>query len=244
MSIKVIVNGAFGKMGRVTCEHINQAPDLELVAKLGHGDDLVTEIKASRAEVVIDFTAADVVFGNVTQILEAGVSAVVGTSGLKAEQLHVLSQQAEDKQLGVIVAPNFSIGGVLMMKYAADAVKYLPNAEVIEMHHQGKRDAPSGTAMKTCEMMANAREKEIDLQSPQIETIRGSRGANYLNIPVHAVRLPGLVAHQQVIFGSTGETLTIRHDSTSRDCFMPGVLLACRRVVALKSLVYGLEHLL
>lgn len=220
MSIKVIVSGARGKMGVVTVNAIEAAKDLELVAQTDMQDDLANAIKSNRADVVVDFTLPDCVFKNTQTIIEQNARPVIGTTGLMPDQIEALQKQCEKHHVGGIIAPNFSLGAVLMMRYAADAAKYLSNAEIIEMHHAQKVDAPSGTAKKTAEMM----QKE--------------------NIPIHSVRLPGLFAHQAVIFGGDGETLTIRHDGMDRNAMMPGVLLACRKVMELDRLVYGLENIL
>lgn len=244
MGIDVIINGAYGRMGQVTINAINQASDLTLVAKLGREDNLDAAIKAHSAKVVIDFTTANAVYQNIITILKAGARPVIGTSGLLAFQIASLKKLCQERKLGAIIAPNFSIGAVLMMKFAADTAKYLPNVEILEMHHSGKEDSPSGTAIKTADMISESRTSSPHSLPKPKETIPGARGANYHDIPIHAIRLPGLVAHQQVFFGGEGETLAICHNSIDRQCFMPGVLLACRKVVKLNKLVYGLEHLL
>ena len=241
--IKVIVNGAAGRMGSLAVKTIENDAECELVGQLEHDDDLSAAIKSTDADVVVDFTTAEVVFDNAMAIVNAGARPVMGTSGLTPEQLEALQQLCTAKQLGGIVVPNFSLGAVLMMKYAQDAAKYLPHVEIIEMHHDAKQDSPSGTALKTAAMIAESRKETIDVKVGR-ETVKGARGAAVNDIAVHAVRLPGLVAHQQVIFGAVGETLTLRHDSINRDCFMPGVLLACKKVMALDNLVYGLESVL
>ena len=208
------------------------------------GDDLIARIKASQAQAVVDFTTAAVAFENTRKILEAGVHPVVGTSGLLAEQVAELQQLAEDKGIGGLIAPNFAIGAVLLMKYAQDAAKYLPDVEVIELHHNRKADAPSGTAVKTAQLIAEARKEIPKALVEEKELFEGARGSEVHGVRVHSLRLPGLVAHQEVIFGGTGETLTIRHDSIHRESFMPGVCLACRKVIGTQQLFYGLEHLL
>ncbi len=237
--IRVLVNGAFGRMGLVTQAAIKQQTDLELVGSIGKTDNLEDSIKKAKADVVIDFTLPHTVFNNTETIIKVGARPVIGTSGLNPDQIKTLSQQCEQKKLGAIIAPNFSVGAVLMMRYAADAIKYFPHAEIIEMHHDKKVDSPSGTAAKTAQLMAANREnaETINHDTP-------ARGHAEQNIPIHSVRLPGLFAHQMVIFGGNGETLTIRHDSTDRDSMMPGVCMACRKVVELDHLVYGLENIL
>ena len=243
-NIRVLVNGAKGRMGQEVVKAVTAAADLELVDQTDLGDDLIARIKASQAQAVVDFTTAAVAFENTRKILEAGVHPVVGTSGLLAEQVAELQQLAEDKGIGGLIAPNFAIGAVLLMKYAQDAAKYLPDVEVIELHHNRKADAPSGTAVKTAQLIAEARKEIPKALVEEKELFEGARGSKVHGVRVHSLRLPGLVAHQEVIFGGTGETLTIRHDSIHRESFMPGVCLACRKVIGTQQLFYGLEHLL
>ena len=242
--IRVLVNGAKGLMGQEVVKAVTVASDLELVDQTDLGDDLIARIKASQAQAVVDFTTAAVAFENTRKILEAGVHPVVGTSGLLAEQVVKLQQLAQDKGIGGLIAPNFAIGAVLLMKYAQDAAKYLPDVEVIELHHNRKADAPSGTAVKTAQLIAEARQEIPKALVEEKELFEGARGSEVHGLRVHSLRLPGLVAHQEVIFGGTGETLTIRHDSIHRESFMPGVCLACRKVIGTQQLFYGLEHLL
>ncbi len=243
-NIRVLVNGAKGRMGQEVVKAVTAAADLELVDQTDLGDDLIARIKASQAQAVVDFTTAAVAFENTRKILEAGVHPVIGTSGLLAEQVAELQQLAEDKGIGGLIAPNFAIGAVLLMKYAQDAAKYLPDVEVIELHHNRKADAPSGTAVKTAQLIAEARQEIPKALVEEKELFEGARGSEVHGVRVHSLRLPGLVAHQEVIFGGTGETLTIRHDSIHRESFMPGVCLACRKVIGTQQLFYGLEHLL
>lgn len=244
MPIKILINGAFGRMGQMTVKAINEQSQFELVGQTGREYDLKKSIQDSHAQVVIDFTHPESVFKNTATIIEAGAHPVIGTSGLTAKQISTLQEKCAALKLGGIIAPNFSLGAVLMMKYAKEIVKYMPHVEIIEMHHDKKIDSPSGTAMRSAEIMANAMQTVNQSALTSRETISGSRGANYLNIPIHAVRLPGFLAHQQIIFGNTGEILTLRHDSIDRQSFMPGVCLACEKVVALDKLVYGLEEIL
>ncbi|MEC8434479.1 MAG: 4-hydroxy-tetrahydrodipicolinate reductase [SAR324 cluster bacterium] len=242
--MRVLVNGAKGRMGQEVVKAVTAASDLELVDQTDLGDDLIARIKASQAQAVVDFTTAAVAFENTLKILEAGVHPVVGTSGLLAEQVAELQQLAEDKGIGGLIAPNFAIGAVLLMKYAQDAARYLLDVEVIELHHNRKADAPSGTAVKTAQLIAEARKEIPKALVEEKELFEGARGSEVHGVRVHSLRLPGLVAHQEVIFGGTGETLTIRHDSIHRESFMPGVCLACRKVIGTQQLFYGLEHLL
>ena len=242
--IRVLVNGAKGRMGQEVVKAVTTAADLELVDQTDLGDDLIARIKASQSQAVVDFTTAAVAFENTRKILEAGVHPIVGTSGLLAGQVVELQQLAKDKDIGGLIAPNFAIGAVLLMKYVQDAAKYLPDVEVIELHHNRKADAPSGTAVKTAQLIADARQEIPKALVEEKELFEGARGSEVHGVRVHSLRLPGLVAHQEVIFGGTGETLTIRHDSIHRESFMPGVCLACRKVIGTQQLFYGLEHLL
>lgn len=244
MAISVLVNGAFGKMGELAVKMFNNHPDFCLVGSLGRQDNLAAEIINKKAKIVVDLTNAEVVFKNTQTIIEAGAHPVIGTTGLTQNQISLLQKQCHDLKLGGIIAPNFSLGAVLMMKQAQEIAKFFPQVEIIEMHHDGKLDAPSGTAVYTAEMLSTSRKFFSDKKKDLRETIPGSRGASYNDIPIHAIRLPGLVAHQQIIFGGSGETLTLRHDTIDRQCFMPGLLLACQKVIEMHELVYGLEKIL
>ncbi|WP_019215370.1 4-hydroxy-tetrahydrodipicolinate reductase [Legionella tunisiensis] len=243
MPARVIVNGAQGKMGMLACETIKNHPDFELVAGLGHQDNLRQAIREKQATIVIDLTRADSVYENSLTIIENGAHPVIGTSGLIEEQIQHLQRLCAEQKLGGIIVPNFSIAAVLMMRFAAQAARFLPEVEIIEAHHQQKFDAPSGTAMKTAEMIAKARRQE-KRELPSHELIPGARGCSHQNVNIHSLRLPGILARQQVIFGSSGETLTLTHDSIDRASFMPGIILSCQRVQQLDSLYYGLEQLL
>jgi 4-hydroxy-tetrahydrodipicolinate reductase len=243
MTIRVLVNGANGRMGQASVKAINDDPELTLVGNGSKQDNLAELIKELKAQVVVDFTNADAVAASVQTIIDSGVHPIIGTSGLLGEQVKQYQEQCAKLKLGGIIAPNFSLGAVLMMKHAQEIAKYFSHVEIIEMHHDGKLDSPSGTALRTAEMLA-VNFKPIENTKKSRENIPGARGASHHKIPIHAIRLPGLVAHEQVIFGATGETLTLRHDSIDRVCFMPGVVLACKKVIALKELVYGLEHIL
>ena len=243
MSNNVIVNGAHGKMGTLACKTIQEHPDFHLVASLGRGDNLKSAIISTRANIVIDLTRADCVYENSLTIINQGAHPVIGTSGLLDDQICTLQQLCEENKLGGIIVPNFSISAVLMMRFAAEAARLLPEVEIIETHHQQKLDAPSGTAIKTAEMIANARRAEKAIL-PLKELLPGARGATHRDVNIHSIRLPGVLARQSVIFGNTGETLTITHDSIDRSSFMPGLILACQKVTGLDGLYYGLEHLL
>lgn len=243
MSIRVIVNGAQGKMGLLACETLQQHPDFELVGQLSRHDNLRAAIAAARADVVVDLTRADCAYDNSLAIIDSGAHPVIGTSGLLPAQMTELTRLCAEKKLGGIIVPNFSIGAVLMMQFAAAAARFLPDVEIIESHHQHKFDAPSGTAMKTAELIAAARKNEAEIH-PEHELLTGARGGTHHGIHVHSLRLPGVVAKQEVIFGSTGETLTLSHNSIDRISFMPGIVLCCQKVSSLQGLYYGMEHLL
>ena len=230
-------------MGKESVKAVSEDPDLDLVAQTDLGDNLPGEISQTKAQVVVDFTTAAVAMKNADCIIESGARPVIGTSGLLPEQVAELQKLCNKQNLGGIIVPNFAIGAVLMMKYSQDAAKYFPHVEVIEMHHDRKADAPSGTAIKTANLLAESR-GTVPPTVDEKEILSGARGANTEDIRIHSVRLPGLVAHQEVIFGGQSQTLTIRHDSIHRDSFMPGVCLACKKVMDLNELVYGLEHLL
>lgn len=243
MLTRVIVNGAHGKMGSLACETLQKHNDFELVAQLGKQDDLAQAIRDTQAKIVVDLTSADSVYQNSLTIIKQGAHPVIGASGLLPEQIKELSALCEAQGLGGIIVPNFSISAVLMMLFAAKAAEYFTEVEIIETHHQQKLDAPSGTALKTAEMIAAARKKTKNKLNLK-ELIPGARGGTHCDVSIHSLRLPGVLARQQVIFGNSGETLSIIDDSIDRSCFMPGVVLACQKVLGLTSLVYGLEHIL
>jgi 4-hydroxy-tetrahydrodipicolinate reductase len=241
--IKVGVLGARGRMGAEVVKAVTEAADLELVAALDLGDSL-DQLKASGAQVVVDFTTPDSVMANLEFLISNGINAVVGTTGFDAGRISKLEKMiAASPKVGVLIAPNFAIGAVLMMEFATKAAKYFESAEIIELHHPDKVDAPSGTASRTAEQMSKAR-KDAGLTAMPDATstsLDGARGASVGDIPVHSVRLRGLIAHQEVLLGGLGETLTIRHDSLDRAGFMPGVLLGVRKVISQPGLTIGLE---
>ncbi len=241
--VKVLVNGAKGRMGQEAAKAISADPSLELVGGIDSEDDLAASIVSLKPDVVVDFTVASAGFTNTKTILENGARPVIGTSGFQQDQVEELQRFASEKQLGGLIAPNFSVGAVLMMKFAAEAARYLPDVEVIEAHSPQKQESPSGTALRTAELIAQARRSQ-PAQTSDKELISGARGASLNEVPLHAVRLPGVVAQQTVFFGGTGETLKIEHNSQNRESFMPGVCLACREVVKHKELVFGLEYLM
>ncbi len=241
--VPVIVNGAYGKMGSLACETLNQDARFELIGRLGREDNLAQAIQEMQPAVVVDLTNADSVYENTRLIIEMGVHPVIGTSGLLTEQISELQNLCLQQNLGGIIVPNFSISAVLMMSFAAKAAAYFTEVEIIEAHHQQKLDAPSGTAIKTAELIAANQNKPRNCLQTR-ELIAGARGANHQKINIHSIRLPGILARQEVLFGNKGETLSIIDNSISRECYMPGLLLSCEKVCSLDHLVYGLEHIL
>ncbi|WP_031939808.1 4-hydroxy-tetrahydrodipicolinate reductase [Prescottella defluvii] len=244
--IRVGVLGAKGKVGRAMCEAVEQADDLELVAGVDQGER-IEHLVDERAQVVIDFTHPDVVMDNLQFLIANGIHAVVGTTGFDDARLaQVQSWLAEKPGVGVLIAPNFAIGAVLSMRFAAAAARFFDSVEVIELHHPNKADAPSGTAYRTAALIAEAREKAGRGPSPDATTaeLEGARGADVNGVRVHSVRLAGLVAHQEVLLGTQGETLTIRHDSIDRNSFAPGVLLSVREIGQRPGLTVGIDPLL
>lgn len=261
--IRIIIVGALGKMGRETVQAVSQKSDMEIVGLLdvthagclfaeltGTGpqlaveDDLEALIQREKPDVMIDFTNPQAVFNNARAALAGGVACVVGTTGLNEVELKQLEKLAHANETGVAVIPNFAIGAVLMMKFAREASQYLPDVEIIEIHHDQKMDAPSGTALKTAEMINANRGAMAPKNIHEFEKLTGSRGGNAGDIRIHSVRLPGFVAHQEVIFGGPGQSLTIRHDSYDRVSFMPGVLMVVQKIQGIKGLVYGMDALL
>lgn len=246
MTIRVGVLGAAGRMGSQACRSVEATDDLELVAALGSGDprSMLTD---AGAEVAVDLTRPDAVMDNVRFCVEHGIHTVIGTSGMDDERLATLrGWLAYVPKVHSVVVPNFAVGAVLMMRFAEQAARFYESVEIVELHHPDKVDAPSGTAVRTAAGIARAR-RDAGLGPPPDATstqLDGARGAEVDGVRVHAVRLRGLVAHQEVLLGTAGETLTIRHDSYDRASFMPGVLLAVRQVATLPGLTVGLEPLL
>ena len=237
---RVAVLGARGRMGAEVVRAVEGADDLSLAAALDVGDPL----DLSGADVAVDFTHPDAVMGNLRACVGAGVHAVVGTTGFDAARLDELRALLDGTPVGVLVAPNFGIAAVLMMQFAAQAARHFESVEIVELHHARKADAPSGTARRTAELVAQARAGMPAMPDATTSALEGARGADVDGVRVHAVRLAGLVAHQEVLLGGAGESLTIRHDSYDRASFMPGVLLGVRSVAARPGLTVGLEHLL
>jgi 4-hydroxy-tetrahydrodipicolinate reductase len=244
--VRVGVLGAQGRMGAEVCRAVEAADDMDLVARVDVGDAL-TDLVDAGAEVVVDFTHPDVVLDNLRFCVEHDIRVVVGTSGFTPAKLDTVREWLSAKpSLGVLVVPNFALGAVLSMKFAQLAARYYPSAEIIELHHAGKADAPSGTAAHTASLIAEARASAGLGSAPDATTsaLEGARGALVDDVRVHSVRLAGLVAHQEVLFGGEGETLTIRHDSLDRKSFMPGVLLGIRETLGRTGLTVGLENVL
>ena len=264
-AIRVAVAGAAGRMGREVVRALSAARDLALVAAIDRSEvnsdagtlagiaclgvpvqtDLRKALEDSGAQVLVDFTIPSSALGNIEIALNCGVAPVVGTTGLSTSDLDQVRRWCDDSASPALVAPNFAIGAVLMMQFAEQAAAHLPDVEIIELHHEKKIDSPSGTALLTAQKIAAARSgSPAQLPREPVEKIAHARGADTGGVRIHSIRLPGFVAHQEVIFGGAGQTLTIRHDSTDRASFMPGVLLAIRQVRGLQGLTVGLEHLL
>ncbi|MBD2176459.1 4-hydroxy-tetrahydrodipicolinate reductase [Pseudanabaena sp. FACHB-1998] len=269
VQIPVVVSGATGKMGREIIKAIAQAPDMYLVGAIGRkhiGEDIGEVIGIGELEipvtdnlevvlaqasqepqlpVMIDVTHPSIIYDNIRSAIAYGVRPVVGTTGLSEQQIADLAIFADKASTGCIIAPNFSVGVILMQQAAIAAAKYFQHVEIIELHHNQKADAPSGTAIKTAQMLSELGQSFNPTLVEEKEHLTGARGATYgENIHIHSVRVPGLVARQEVIFGAMGETLKIEHNASDRTCYMAGVLLCVRKVLALKSLIYGLEKLL
>lgn len=262
--IKVAISGAAGRMGSETVRAVAKETDIQLVAAIdkyragedigavvGIGNigvvvepDLETALTNSRPDVVVDFTNPESVLTNIRLALKCGVRPVIGTTGLSEANLATVDEWCQEAGLSCLIAPNFAIGAILMMKFAVDAAKYLPHVEIIELHHDQKLDAPSGTAIKTAEAISKVRENFRQGHFSEEEKIEGSRGGEYDGMRIHSVRLPGFVAHQEVIFGGLGQVLTIKHDSISRESFMPGVILAIREIVSRHGVIYGLDKVM
>lgn len=247
--IKVAVCGAYGKMGKEVCEAVENEPSMKLVAKIdlqGSACKTIEEARLStEIDVLVDFTQPKSIYENAKYCIKNGIKIVIGTTGLKDEEIDYLKKISAEYKTGCLIAPNFSTGAVLMMMFSKMAAKYFDNAEIIELHHNQKKDAPSGTAIKTALMMSEAKETFKKGNCDETETIEGSRGGtSYSDIQIHSVRMPGYIASQEVIFGSSGQIFKIRHDSMDRKCYMDGVLMAVKHVVDKNDFVYGLENIM
>lgn len=241
--ITVLVNGARGKMGRTVVAAVNAAEDLTLQAEVDIDDDLAAAL-AHKPGVMVDFTAPSAAFDNAQAALAAGVAPIVGTTGMSVEQVDDLARRAERAEIGGAVIPNFAIGAVLMMRLAETAAPYFDAVEVVESHSPAKLDAPSGTAVATVHRLAAARQQQFGYNRPEKVTIDNARGGEFESIGVHSLRLPGVVADQEVVFGALGQTLTIAHRTTSRDAFMPGVLATIRAVAETGRFYRSLDEVL
>lgn len=249
--INVAVCGACGKMGREVVKAVIEDETLKLVAKIDicGGQEVFETIEkaleATTIDVLVDFTQPKSIFENAKLCLEKGIQPVIGTTGLSDEQIEALQKLSKEKNVACLIAPNFSTGAVLLMMFSAQAAKHFDNAEIIELHHNQKKDAPSGTAVKTAKMMAEAKENFAKGNCEEVELIEGSRGgSSYSDIHIHSVRMPGYIASQEVIFGSSGQIFKIRHDTMDRACYMSGVVLAVKHVMKNSDFVYGLENIL
>lgn len=256
--IKVLVNGALGRMGSEVVKKVTAENDLTIAAVVDIKPgtitvdentyqvttDLVAAIKETQPDVVVDFTRPDVVMDNLRKVLALGVRAVVGTTGFSEADLQEVDALAKANNTALLIAPNFALGAVVMMKLACEAAKYFPHVEIIEKHHDKKLDAPSGTAIITAQKISEVREKMQQGNPDEKETMPGARGADYEGMKIHSVRLPGYVASQEVIFGGQGEVLRISTEPINRECYMPGVALGCRKIMYKQGLVYGLDKLL
>lgn len=240
--IRVVVNGAKGRMGTEAVRAVSTAPDLVLAAATDVGDDLAATLRSARADVAIDFTVASAALRNFETILAAGACPVVGTSGFGAAEVARARALCAEHRRPAVIAPNFALASVLLARFAREAARHLPWVELIEAHHERKEDAPSGTALQVAAEIAAARTSAPDAVSH--ERVPGVRGGVVEGVRVHALRVPGLLARMECLFGGPGDTLTLRHDTLTRESFMPGVLLAVRRVRSCEGLVYGLESLL
>lgn len=263
--IKVAIAGARGKMGIEAVHTVMKREGMELVSALDYKNvgatlahleqfpdhydvpiytDMTQLVEDTKPDVLVDLTNPQSVYAHTKEALQLGVRPVIGTTGFTDTQLEELNALAQDKGIGCIIAPNFAIGAILMMKFAKEAAKYLPDVEIIEMHHDRKLDAPSGTGIKTAQMIAEVRAAKTQGHPEETETHDGARGADFEGMKIHSVRLPGLVAHQQVLFGGDGQLLSIRHDSLNRDSFMSGIAFCIEQVMTMEELIYGLENII
>ena len=248
--IKVAVCGALGKMGTEVCNAVEECSETELVAKIdiagsGTYQSIEEAHRVCDIDVLVDFTQPASIFENAKYCLNNEIKIVIGTTGLKDEEIDFLKDLSVKNNTSCLIAPNFSTGAVLMMMFSKQAAKYFDNAEIIELHHNQKKDAPSGTAIKTALMMSEEKDSFVKGNCPEKETVQGARGGiSYSDIHIHSVRMPGYIASQEVIFGSSGQVFKIRHDSMDRKCYMQGVLLAVKHVFKHNDFVYGLDNIM
>lgn len=264
MNRRILVNGACGRMGSEVvktivndtedilvgaCDFNNAGEDITKVVGLERSEIIIKDnfqqtIKETNPDIIIDFTTPRVVMENIKVGLQAGINMIVGTTGITEVDIKKIDQMSRENNTNILIVPNFAIGAVLMMRFAQEAARYLNDVEIIELHHDQKLDAPSGTAIKTAELINDSRISKENNDLEEIEKISGARGGDCNGIKIHSVRLPGLVAHQEVIFGTEGQSLAIRHDSYNRKSFMPGVRLALKNIDKIDGLVYGLEKIM
>ena len=247
--VNIAVCGANGKMGKAVVKAVSEAEDMSLVAQIDIFNGEFATIKDAKnsvnIDILVDFTQPDSIYENALYCLNNDIKLVIGTTGLTDSQVEELRTLSQKRKVACFIAPNFSTGAVLLMKFAQMAAKYFDNAEIIELHHNQKKDAPSGTAIKTAQMMSENGENFTNGNCPEKEIIKGARGCNsYNNIHIHSIRMPGYMASQEVLFGSDGQILSLRHDSTNRDCYMPGVLMAIRHIANSDEFVYGLDKIM
>ena len=260
--INIGVSGALGKMGSEVITAVLADNELNLTCAIDINsknsktknditidNDLEKSIKNNKPDIIVDFTQPSCVFNNINKYLDLNIKSVIGTTGLTTEQIKQIEKKSKEKNTGIIIAPNFSIGAILMMKFSQMASKYFSNAEIIEFHHNQKNDAPSGTAIKTAQLMIKNNDNFKCGNCAEVETIKGSRGGEFIednkgNIQIHSIRMPGFIASQEVIFGSSGQTLKIHHDTINRTCYMSGVLLAIKHLYKNNTFIYGLENIL
>lgn len=239
MVVRVMVNGAKGRMGQVAIQALASMPFFSVIAEIGRADSLTDRMKQDRPDIVLDFTTPEVVYQNAEMILSQAVRPIIGTTGLTAAQIVRLQDMAQAQNVGGIIAPNFALGALLMMRFAKMAAHYFPRAEIIEMHHEQKKDMPSGTAQLTAELI-----NEIGLKEEHTQAVCAGTGTPYGSVNIHSLRIPGVIANQQLLFAGPGETLTLDHRVQDRTVFAAGIQLACEKVMTLNRLVYGLEQLL
>lgn len=245
MTLRVQVHGAGGRMGAVVTAAIAKEPDLQLVAATGRADDLGGTLRAQQPQVLVEFTTPDHVYEHVRTALLAGVHVVSGTTGLAPARQKELGQLATERKLGCLLAPNFALGMLLLQRFAVQAARYFPDVEIVEMHHDQKHDAPSGTAIATARRIgAVLTPKSASTRAPGVELVPHVRGGREAGVPIHSIRLPGLLAHQEVLLGGPGQVLTLRHDALDRRAYVPGVLLAIRRIQQRTGLLDSLDALL
>lgn len=242
--MRVTVNGAKGKMGQAVVSYVNEKDGLTLAAEVDLGDSLATSLTENKADIVVDFTRPEARMENIRTILFGGAAAVVGTTGFTPEDLKQIEEWVKETGKGCFIAPNFIVGNVLMQKFAKKAAEYYENVEIIEYHHENKVDYPSGTAVKTAELMSEVKKGFNSNTNDKVANVEGARGGDFNGIKIHSVRMPGFIASQEVIFGNAGEYLTIRHDNIDRAAYMPGVFRAAEYIKDKAELVYGLEHIL